>query len=90
MQIFRRRAEDARVHKKQQAFSQKLLKKEADITAELAREERLLAKEAAALQVQPGLLVLGCCTSGMSCCSCLLVSLQPGAGPGAHPSCRQV
>ena len=59
MQIFRRRAEDARAHKKQLLFAQKLREKKADITAELAREERLLAREAAALQVQPGRWSLG-------------------------------
>lgn len=63
MQVFRRRAEDARVHKQQQVFAQKLREKEADITAELAREERLLAREAAALQVQPSLLIPKCCTA---------------------------
>ena len=63
MQIFRRRAEDARVHKMQQDFSQKLREKEAGITAELAREVRLLDREAAALQVQPSLLVPKCCTA---------------------------
>ena len=63
MQIFRRRAEDTRVHKKQHTFAEKLREKKADITAELAREERVLAREAAALQVQPGLLVPRCCTA---------------------------